>query len=147
MTDKWYIIQTRPRWEKKVADCLEQSGIESYCPVKKVTRKWSDRLKTLEEPLFKSCVLVKIGPEQKTTVRLLDGVVNFVYENGKPAQVKEKQIQMLKKLLDVNGAAHQLLNGYEDEEREPGKGRKTFQLYIDNFAQWLKACMERPKLV
>ena len=145
MTDKWYIIQTRPRWEKKIADSLEQKGIESYCPVKRVKRQWSDRMKTLEEPLFRSCVLIKIAPEQKTDVRLLDGVVNFVYQNGKPAQVKNKQVQMLKKGLDLE--VNQMQNGYENGEKEFDKGRKAFEVYLNNFNEWLKNCMERPKLV
>jgi transcription antitermination factor NusG len=144
MTDKWYIIQTRPRWEKKIADCLEQKGIESYCPVKKVKRQWSDRMKTLEEPLFKSCVLVKIAPEQKTDVRLLEGVINFVYENGKPAQIKNKQVEMLKKGLSFE--AYEMINGHENGEKETGRGRKAFETYLDDFNQWLKICMERPKL-
>lgn len=143
--DKWYIIQTRSRWEKKVADCLEQKGIESYCPVKKVKRKWSDRIKTLEEPLFKACVFVKIVPGQKTDVRLTDGVVNFVYHNGKPALVKEKEINTFKKLLNKTEAGGAGMIQYE--EKENGKGRKSFPLYLDHFNQWLMACMERPKLV
>ncbi len=97
--EKWYIVHTRPRWEKKVTDVLEQQGIESYCPVKKVKRKWSDRIKTLEEPLFKSCVFVKITSGQRTDVRLAEGVVNFVYKNGKPFQLKEKEIMAFKSLL------------------------------------------------
>jgi len=145
MTDKWYIIQTRPRWEKKVADSLEQKGIESYCPVKKVRRKWSDRIKTLEQPLFKSCIFVKISPEQKTDVRLLEGVVNFIYQNGKPVQVKERQVKMFKDVLNGGLGADGLSNS--DISGELGKSHKTFQVNLDNFAHWIKVCMERPRLV
>ena len=139
--ERWYIIQTRSRWEKKVADSLEQRGIESYCPVKKVSRKWSDRIKIIEEPLFRCCVLVRVAPEQWTEVRLLDGVVNFVYENGKPAQVKEKQVQMLRKGLstevseDNNGSSE--VNGQQ----------KAFRANLELFSVWIKGCMERPKLI
>lgn len=139
--EKWHIIQTRPRWEKKVADCLDQKGFESYCPVKKVRRKWSDRVKTLEQPLFRSCVLVRIAPEQKTDVRLIDGVINFVYHNGKAAQVKEKDIQMLRKALN-DGA----VTNFEKEENYNGRLRTAVEVYLDNFSQWLQACMEKPKL-
>ncbi|HEV7622062.1 MAG TPA: transcription termination/antitermination NusG family protein, partial [Flavisolibacter sp.] len=52
MSLKWYAIYTRPRWEKKVNGLLIQKGIESYCPLNKVRRKWSDRIKLVEEPLF-----------------------------------------------------------------------------------------------
>jgi transcription antitermination factor NusG len=66
---KWYAIYTRPRWEKKVNFLLQGKGIESYCPLNKVRRKWSDRIKTIEEPLFKSYVFVKIDEEARTNVR------------------------------------------------------------------------------
>jgi transcription antitermination factor NusG len=83
-----------------VNNLLLQKGIESYCPLNKVRRKWSDRVKTVEEPLFKSYVFVKIDDEGRTRVRMTEGVVNFVYWNGKPALVKEKEIQTIKRFLD-----------------------------------------------
>jgi transcription antitermination factor NusG len=100
VTAKWHAIYTRPRWEKKVNGLLEEKGIESYCPLNKVRRKWSDRIKTIEEPLFKSYVFVKINDDAKADVRLTAGVINFVYWNGKPAFIKEKEIQTIKRFLD-----------------------------------------------
>ncbi|MGZ5221826.1 MAG: UpxY family transcription antiterminator [Flavisolibacter sp.] len=97
---KWYAIYTRPRWEKKVNSLLLQKGVESYCPLNKVRRKWSDRIKTIEEPLFKSYVFVKIVDDDRTRVRMTNGVVNFVYWDGKPAIIKEKEILTIKRFLD-----------------------------------------------
>ena len=97
---KWFAIYTKPRWEKKVNQLLNDKGVECYCPLNKVKRKWSDRTKTVEEPLFKSYVFVKVSEEERTKVRLTNGVVNFVYWNGKPAVVREKEIQTIKLFLD-----------------------------------------------
>ena len=97
---KWFAIYTKPRWEKKVNQLLTDKGVECYCPLNKVKRKWSDRTKTVEEPLFKSYVFVKVTEEERTKVRLTNGVVNFVYWNGKPAIVREKEIQTIKLFLD-----------------------------------------------
>jgi transcription antitermination factor NusG len=97
---KWLAIYTKPRWEKKVHQLLIDKGIESYCPLNKVKRKWSDRIKTVEEPLFKSYVFVKVTDDDRTKVRLTNGVVNFVYWNGKPAIIREKEIQTIKRFLD-----------------------------------------------
>mgnify|MGYP001771040702 CR=1 FL=1 len=97
---KWYAIYTHPRWEKKVNTLLLRKGIESYCPLNKVRRKWSDRIKLVEEPLFKSYVFVKIDDSQRTDVRMVQGVINFVYWNGKPAIVKDKEILVIRKFLD-----------------------------------------------
>lgn len=97
---KWYAIYTRHRWEKKVFLLLQEKGIESYCPLNRVQRKWSDRLKVVEEPLFKSYVFVRVAEDDKTAVRMINGVVNFVYWLGKPAVVKDKEIDTIKKFLD-----------------------------------------------
>jgi len=100
LTRKWFAIYTRPRWEKKANLLLVEKGIESYCPLNKVKRKWSDRMKVVEEPLFKSYVFVKVAETDRTMVRMTSGVINFVYWNGKPAVIKEKEIQNIKKFLD-----------------------------------------------
>src|SRR5437870_7911065 len=100
MSIKWYAIYTRPRWEKKVNGLLIQKGIESYCPLNKVRRKWSDRIKVVEEPLFKSYVFVKTDEGTRTQVRMTAGVINFVYWDGKPAIIKEKEIATIKRFLD-----------------------------------------------
>src|SRR5687768_17707519 len=100
MSTKWFAIYTRPRWEKKVHGLLSQKGIESYCPLNKVRRKWSDRIKLVEEPLFKSYVFVKVEESGRTSVRMTDGVINFVYWDGKPAVVKDKEIEAIKLFLE-----------------------------------------------
>ena len=97
---KWYAIYTKPRWEKKVHQLLISKGIESYCPLNKVRRKWSDRIKLVEEPLFKSYVFVPTDEKGKTLVRMTKGVINFVYWDGKPAIVKDKEIVAIKRFLD-----------------------------------------------
>lgn len=100
MNPKWLAIYTKPRWEKKVANLLTQKGIETYCPLNKVRRKWSDRIKLVEEPLFKSYVFVRIADEGRASVRMTDGVINFVYWNGKPAVVRDKEILVIRRFLD-----------------------------------------------
>jgi len=100
MNLKWFAIYTKPRWEKKVNQLLTQKGVECYCPLNKVRRQWSDRVKTIEEPLFKSYVFVKVEESGRSLVRLTNGVINFVYWNGRPAIVKEKEIQTIKRFLD-----------------------------------------------
>ena len=99
VTKKWLVVYTKPRWEKKVNTSLVNKGIESYCPLNKVRRKWSDRMKTIEEPLFKSYVFVKVEDAGMTEVRFVDGVLNYVYWNGKPAIVREEEIIEIKKFM------------------------------------------------
>ena len=100
MTKKWFALYTKPRWEKKVNLLLTEKGIETYCPLNKVKRQWSDRVKTIDEPLFKSYVFVKVDDTERSKVRLTNGVINFVYWNQKPAIVKEREIETIKRFLN-----------------------------------------------
>jgi len=157
---KWYAIYTRPRWEKKVNTLLAERGLESYCPLNKVKRKWSDRLKTVEEPLFKSYVFVKVGDEEKTLVRMTAGVINFIYWNKKPAIVKEKEIQTIKRFLNEyeNVEVHTKELRLNDRVRITGgslmdhEGKvldirhKAIKVAIDSLGYVLVAYIERSKL-
>ena len=96
---RWYVVYTKPRWEKKVADLLEKKGHEHYCPLNKVVRQWHDRKKTLLEPLFTSYVFVRTTPKQHSYIKAISGVVNFIHWLGKPAIVRDEEIQSVKDFL------------------------------------------------
>ena len=160
LSRKWLAVYTRPRWEKKVNMLLTEKGLESYCPLNKVRRKWSDRMKVVEEPLFKSYVFVKVDNNDRVAVRMTNGAINFVYWNGKPAVIKEKEINAIKRFL----------NEYENVEANPvdlkvnqrvritngtlmdkeGKvldvRHKTVKVAIDSLGYILVAYIERTKL-
>ncbi|WP_407430561.1 UpxY family transcription antiterminator [Arcticibacter sp.] len=99
MEAKWYAVYTKSRWEKKVADQFNKANIENYCPLNRVVKQWSDRKKVVEEPLFTSYVFVKITERQMTQVRMIMGVVNFVYWLGKPAVILPAEIQTIQEFL------------------------------------------------
>jgi len=86
--------------EKKVSLRLGEVGIESYCPVTKRKKQWSDRKKIVEEVLFRSYVFVNIDLiTQGATVRKTFGVVNFVYWLHKPAVVQDGEILAIQQFL------------------------------------------------
>lgn len=83
-----------------MADLLSKKNIESYCPVNKVSRQWSDREKIILEPLFTSYVFVKIEETENSSVRSTDGVLNFVYWLNKPAVIRSEEIDNIKRFLN-----------------------------------------------
>lgn len=99
MKRAWFVIYTRPRWEKKVNDSLVQQGIISFCPLRTVRNQWADRQKLVSVPLFSSYVFVHINLKEELAVRMTSGVLNFVYYQGKPAQVKDNIIEGIKTSL------------------------------------------------
>ena len=143
LTSHWYAIYTKPRWEKKVHALLTEKKIESYCPLNKVRKKWSDRIKTVEEPLFKSYVFARVNEEEQTKVRLTAGVMNFVYWQGKPAIIPAKEIETIRKFL----------NEYENVLAEPiqlkedGKVIIRQGLFMDHEAKILKIEGNRVKVI
>lgn len=96
----WYVVYTRPRWEKKVAEHLAAADIEHYCPLHKTSRQWSDRIKVIEEPLFKGYVFVYLLETEKPEVKKINGILNFVNWLGKPAVVQEEEILNIKRFLN-----------------------------------------------
>src|SRR6476659_6790951 len=161
MTPKWYAVYTKPRWEKKVAGLLLQGGIESYCPLNRVRRRWSDRIKTIEEPLFKSYVFVKVDEAARTAVRMTDGVINFVYWNGRPAVIKDKEISTIKRFLDehenvmlqkmeveINERVKVIAGPMMDSEGKVLEVKhKSVKVAIDSLGYVLVATIDKNKLV
>ena len=96
---KWFVLYSKPRWEKKVDASLIRKGIESWCPLNKVQKQWSDRKKIVEEPLFKSYVFVKIDEAERVEVLMTPGVLNFIYYLGKPAVIRDDDIETIKHYL------------------------------------------------
>src|SRR5215217_505817 len=96
----WFVIYTRPRWEKKVDRLLQMQDIKSYCPLRKQKHQWADRMKDVEVPLFSSYVFVYINPREELKVRLTMGVVNFVYYMGKLARIREAVIEDIRYFVE-----------------------------------------------
>jgi len=95
----WYVVYTKPKWEKKVADKLSQLGIETYCPLITQVKQWSDRKKKIEVPLFNSYVFVQLSDSERNSVFQVAGVVRYLFWLGKPAVVKDQEIEIIKKSL------------------------------------------------
>ena len=117
-------------------------------------------MKVVEEPLFKSYVFVKVNDDDRTNVRMTPGAINFVYWNGKPAVIREKEIIAIRKFLDEyeNVEAHpmdlkvdqrvRITNGtlMDHEGKVLDVRHKTVKVAIDSLGYILVATIERSKL-
>ncbi|MFC6859385.1 transcription termination/antitermination protein NusG [Zunongwangia atlantica] len=98
---KWFVLYTKSRFEKKVADRLRNIGYEVYCPLVERKSKWSDRTKIVTDPLFKSYVFVCHSSNPRTEVMNVPGVVQYLYWLGKPAIVKQHEIDTIEEWLNM----------------------------------------------
>lgn len=96
----WFALYTRPRYELRVHKELETMGIESYLPLQKTLKKWSDRKKWVEEPLFKSYCFVRIAPEYYRKPLEIIGAVRYIYFEGKPAKIRDSEIDAIRMICD-----------------------------------------------
>jgi transcriptional antiterminator RfaH len=99
---KWYPIYTRSRAEKKTKEELNRKGIETYLPLIKTEKQWSDRKKITEEPLLKSYLFVYISAKEYAEVLMTYGVTRFIYFSGQITSIPPKQLDDLKLLLANN---------------------------------------------
>lgn len=97
---KWYAVYTNPRAEKLVLGRLLEDGVETFLPLQKTIRKWSDRKKIIEKPLLSSYIFVKVVPTEFPKVYKTMGVVKFVTFEGQPASIPPKQIDNLRLLIN-----------------------------------------------
>jgi transcriptional antiterminator RfaH len=98
--EKWYAVYTRPRAEKLVYKRLLEVGIETYLPLQKTYRMWSDRKKLVEKPLLSSYIFVKAIRKDFPQVFRINGVVKFVSFEGQPVSIPQNQIDVLRLLID-----------------------------------------------
>ncbi len=99
---KWYAIYTKSRAEKKINQLLCDKGIETYLPLQKRLKQWSDRKKWVEEPLFRSYIFVKVSEAEFLEVQKTAGVVCFITFERKKVPIPENQIETVKQLLKNN---------------------------------------------
>jgi transcription antitermination factor NusG len=98
----WYAAHTCSRHEKKIAQQLQQRGIENFLPLYRSVRRWKDRKKELELVLFPGYIFVRMDLADRLQVLQLPGVVRFVSFNSLPAPLPANDIETLRHGLAQN---------------------------------------------
>jgi transcription antitermination factor NusG len=99
----WYALHLRHRSERTALNYLSYKGLETFFPCRPETRRWSDRKRVIDVPLFAGYGFVQAELSETTRLNVLqtEGVLGFVTYRGKAVAVPEKQIQDLR-LLTAN---------------------------------------------
>lgn len=101
MSDKkWLVFYTKSRSEKAAHEFLLKFGFESYFPLQKVLRQWSDRKKKVEVPLFNSYLFVYDIEASIPEILKTPGLSWNIRHNGKPAFLREKELQTIKRFIE-----------------------------------------------
>jgi len=100
MQKNWYIIYTKPKYEKKVSAILEKRKIENFSPLHRREITLFRKRKTLLEPLFQSYVFAHVEEAEIDKIKGIEGVVNLLYWKGIPAVIKEEEIKIIKEFIN-----------------------------------------------
>jgi len=94
----WYAVQTRARHEKRVAERFQEQGLPIFLPLVSEVRRWSDRKKTVELPLFGCYVFVKVAASREERLRVccIDGVLRIVGGKGEGSPIPNEQIEAVR---------------------------------------------------
>lgn len=99
--EHWFAVMTKPRHEKAAAQELQSKGIKCYLPVTTEVRRWSDRKKLVQLPLFSCYLFVKIVPAAVNQVAVLrvQGVLQFVGSAPRGTAIPENEIDNIRTML------------------------------------------------
>lgn len=114
----WHALYVRSRSEKKVLSQLEDNGFQAYLPLITQVKKWSDRKKKVEEPLFRSYVFVYSNEKEHIPILNVYGVIKFVTFEKQAVVVPENQILAIKKFVCEyeSGEEYKMQNNAELKE-------------------------------
>ena len=113
----WYVVYTKPKWEKKVAERLNEIGVVSYCPLITKVSQWSDRKKIISVPLFNSYIFVQTEEKDRNRIFEVIGAVRYLFWLGKPALVKDSEIEAIRNWLTVPDSYEISLDKWEKGDK------------------------------
>ena len=96
----WYVLTTRSRHEKKSEQFLKNRGFEVFLPLQKVMRKWIDRKKMVEVPLFSGYLFIRYDESKRFDVLNTPGIVRFLRYNNMDATISDSQVEAIKMALN-----------------------------------------------
>jgi transcription antitermination factor NusG len=101
-TESWYALHTRARHEKMVAQRLGDWGVTTFLPMVTEVRRWSDRKKTVQLPLFGCYMFARFNPTRSDRLRVLqiDGVLSLVGSRGEGSPIPDEQVNAVRALVE-----------------------------------------------
>jgi transcriptional antiterminator RfaH len=114
--NKWYLLYTVPRAEKKIYADLQKNGYEVFLPLQKKLVQWSDRKKWVESPLFNSYIFIYTSLSNYYELLNTKGIVKFVSFLGVPVEVSQSQIDIVKLMIANYTDIETVIDKFEEGE-------------------------------
>jgi transcription antitermination factor NusG len=98
-SQSWFALRVKPNAEKAAAAFLRRAGVEEYLPLVRDRRRWSDRWREIDAPLFPGYVFCRMPQDNGIRVVRTPGVLGFVGFGGDPAPIPENEIEAVRRML------------------------------------------------
>ncbi|MCW5977882.1 MAG: UpxY family transcription antiterminator [Bryobacteraceae bacterium] len=95
----WFAVRVRSNYEKTTSNYLQQKGYEEFTPLYKARKRWSDRIREVELPLFPGYVFCRFDPKKRLPILQTPGVVSVVGFGYEPAPVDPLEITHLQHIV------------------------------------------------
>jgi transcription antitermination factor NusG len=95
----WYGVRVRPKAEVQASAELSARGFEAFLPTRHVRRQWSDRVKTLEVPVFPGYIFCKFQAGERVRVLDAPAVIQILGIGGTPTPVSEAEIATIQAMV------------------------------------------------
>ncbi len=96
VNSSWFAIRVKSRCEWAVSDALRQKGFEEFLPLYWSRRRWSDRVKVLQLPLFSGYLFCKFAPADRVPILSTPGVVLIVGSGKTPLPIDSKEVESIR---------------------------------------------------
>ena len=95
----WFALSVKSRFEKSVANFLANRGYESFLPLYKARRQWSDRIKETEVPLFPGYLFCRFDIHNRLPILMIPGVQHVVGGAQLPAPIDDNEMSALRTVI------------------------------------------------
>lgn len=95
MTNRWYAVQVQAGREKWVASYFGDKGLDHLLLLRREKRRWTDRFKTIEIPLFAGYIFCRFGAQERNTVLSAPGTLRVVGCGRMPLPIDDDEIAAL----------------------------------------------------
>jgi len=93
--DRWFALRVKSRCEKVVSMVAQNKGFEEFLPLYPSRRRWSDRLKSVELPLFPGYLFCRLDPQHRLPLLTIPGVLHLVGVGKTPVPIEDVEIAAL----------------------------------------------------
>jgi transcription antitermination factor NusG len=99
ITYPWFALRVKSRCEKIVSTLARYKGFEEFLPLYQTRRRWSDRFRVVELPLFPGYVFCRTNPELRLPLLTIPGVLSFVGIGKVPVPIADAEIDTIQRAL------------------------------------------------